>query len=77
MERLRVLSAAVLSLGLMCSVWGAATPTVTPLGTVIAADRTPVGEDIAGVGTTVYGGASTQTCKEVCRCVRAQRAYCF
>ncbi len=61
MQRLRVLSAAVLSLGLVCSAWGAATPSVPPLGTVIAADRAHVGEAIADVGTTVYGGDRIST----------------
>jgi len=61
MPRLRVFSAALLCLGLVGSVYGAATPTVTPLGTVIAADRAHVGEAVADVGTTVYGGDRIST----------------
>ncbi len=57
MQRLRAIGAAVLSLSLVgLPVFGAATPNVAPLGTVIAADRARVGEASADVGTTVYGG---------------------
>lgn len=56
MQRLRALGAAVLGLSLVpLPVW-ATSPNVTPLGTVIAADRAKVGEASADVGTTVYGG---------------------
>lgn len=62
MQRLRAVSAAVLALSLVgVPVWGAATPNVAPLGTVIAADRARVGEASADVGTTVYGGDVLRT----------------
>ncbi|MGB2663293.1 MAG: hypothetical protein WAK48_04765 [Candidatus Acidiferrum sp.] len=62
MQRLRAVSAAVLALSLVAvPVWGAATPNVAPLGTVIAADRARVGEANADVGTTVYGGDVLRT----------------
>jgi hypothetical protein len=57
MQRLRAICAAVLSVSLLSMpVWGAATPSVLPLGTVIAADRAHVGKGNADVGTTLYGG---------------------
>ncbi len=57
MQRLRASCAAVLALTLVgVPVWGAGTLNVTPLGTVIAADRAHVGRANADVGTTVYGG---------------------
>jgi len=62
MQRLRAISAAVLALGLVSvPVWGATTPNVAPLGTVIAADRAHVGQAAADVGTTVYGGDKLST----------------
>jgi hypothetical protein len=36
-------------------VWGA-TPSVAPLGTVIAAEHARIGQGTADIGTTVYGG---------------------
>jgi len=62
MFRLRALCAAALSLSLVTvPVWGTSTPNVSPLGTVIAADRAHVGEAAADVGTTVYGGDRLST----------------
>ena len=62
MLRLRALCAAALSLSLVTvPVWGTSTPNVSPLGTVIAADRAHVGEAAADVGTTVYGGDRLST----------------
>jgi hypothetical protein len=62
MQRLRAMSAAVLALSLLSMpVWGATTPNVAPLGTVIAADRAHVGDAHADVGTTVYGGDRLST----------------
>ncbi|HUN63258.1 MAG TPA: hypothetical protein VMU53_14775 [Candidatus Sulfotelmatobacter sp.] len=57
MQRLRALGAAVLAFSLTSvPLWGAATPNVAPLGTIIAADRAHVGSAAADVGTTVYAG---------------------
>ncbi|HTZ46827.1 MAG TPA: hypothetical protein VMH20_04505 [Verrucomicrobiae bacterium] len=57
MARLRALGAAVLALSLTAvPLFGATTPNVAPLGTIIAADRGHVGSAIADVGTTVYAG---------------------
>jgi hypothetical protein len=62
MQCLRVMGAAALSLGLFSvPAWGAATPSITPVGTVIAADRAHVGQTSADVGTTVYGGDRIST----------------
>jgi hypothetical protein len=62
MQRLRAASAAVMVLSLGgVPIWGATTPNVAPLGTVIAADRARVGEASADVGTTVYGGDILRT----------------
>lgn len=62
MYRLRVILAAALSLGVACvPLWGAGGPSVTPLGTVIAAERAHVGGASADVGTTVYGGDRLST----------------
>ncbi|MGB9430910.1 MAG: hypothetical protein WBQ89_01585 [Candidatus Acidiferrum sp.] len=62
MQRLRAISAAVLALSLVSMpVWAATTPSVAPLGTVIAADRAHVGDAHADVGTTVYGGDRLST----------------
>jgi hypothetical protein len=57
MQRLRALCAvaAVLSLAGLPAL-GSTTPTATPLGTVIAADRAHVGQASAAVGTTIFGG---------------------
>lgn len=62
MQRLRAICAAVVGLSLMCMpVWGASTPNVAPLGTVIAAEHAYVGETNADVGTTIYGGDRVST----------------
>jgi len=62
MQRLRAICAAVLSVSLLSlPVWGATTPSVSPLGTVIAADRAHVGMGYADVGTTIYGGDRLST----------------
>jgi hypothetical protein len=62
MRRLRALFAAVLAFGLVCApLWGASTPSVTPLGTIIAAERAHVGAAGADVGTTVYVGDRLST----------------
>ena len=56
MAPLRVFCAAVLTLSLVgLPLWGA-TPSVAPLGTVIASDHARIGQGAADVGTTVYGG---------------------
>jgi hypothetical protein len=65
MQRLRATCAAVLVSSLtVLPVWGAGTPTVAPLGTVIAADHAHVGQASADVGTTVYGGDRLSTDQE-------------
>jgi hypothetical protein len=56
MQRLRAFGAAVLAWSLVSVPVWSATPNVTPLGTVIAAERAHVGQANADVGTTVYGG---------------------
>jgi hypothetical protein len=62
MQRLRAICATALSLGLWSvPVWGGATPSISPIGTVIAADRAHVGQTNADVGTTVYGGDRIST----------------
>jgi len=62
MQGLRAIGAAALVLSLTgAPVWGATTPNVAPLGTVIAAERAHVGQAIADVGTTVYGGDTLST----------------
>jgi len=62
MQRLRALCAVLLGLSLVyVPAWGAPTPNVVPLGTVIAADRAHVGAANASVGTTVYGGDRLST----------------
>ncbi len=62
MQCLRAICAALVGLSLMCApVWGATTPNVAPLGTVIAAERAHVGEASASVGTTIYGGDRLST----------------
>jgi hypothetical protein len=55
-QRLRAFCADVLAVSLVgVPVWGA-TPSVAPLGTVIAAQRAQVGHGVADVGTTLYSG---------------------
>ncbi len=57
MQRLRLFCAAVLISCLVgAPVWSAPPGNVTPLGTIITAERAHVGESAADVGTTVYGG---------------------
>lgn len=57
MERLRALCAAVLICSLIgAPIWSAPAGNVTPLGTIVTAQRAHVGEASADVGTTVYGG---------------------
>jgi hypothetical protein len=56
MERLRAFCSALLAVSLVgVPVWGA-TPSVAPLGTVIASERARVGQGAADIGTTIYGG---------------------
>jgi len=62
MQRLRAVGAAALVFSLVAMpVYGGATPNVAPLGTVITAERAHVGQAIADVGTTVYGGDRLST----------------
>jgi hypothetical protein len=62
MQRLRAICAAVLVSSLAgFPVWGTGTPTVAPLGTVIASDHGHVGQANADIGTTVYGGDKLST----------------
>lgn len=62
MQRLRIFCAAAVVLMVASVPLCAATPpSVTPLGTVIAADRAHVGAASADVGTTVYGGDRIST----------------
>jgi hypothetical protein len=57
MQSLRIFCAAVLISSLIgAPVWSAPVPGVTPLGTIVTAERAHVGENMADVGTTVYGG---------------------
>jgi hypothetical protein len=57
MQPLRALCAAVLICSLIgAPVWSAPAGNVTPLGTIVTAQRAHVGEASADVGTTVYGG---------------------
>jgi hypothetical protein len=57
MQRLRAFCAALLISCLIgAPVWSAAAANVTPLGTIITAERAHVGDASADVGTTVYGG---------------------
>jgi hypothetical protein len=59
---LRALQAAMFSLTLASlPLFAAGTPTSTPLGTVIAAERARVGDVGADVGTTIYGGDRLST----------------
>jgi hypothetical protein len=75
MQRLRMVCAAVLASSLVgVPVWGAGTPNVTPLGTVIAAEHAHVGQAVADVGTTVYGGDKLSTEQEGSVQVRAGAA---
>lgn len=62
MRGLRALFAATLSVSLIAvPVYSNTTPSVAPLGTVIAAERAHVGQSRADVGTTVYGGDRLST----------------
>jgi hypothetical protein len=62
MRYLRVLTAAALAVALSCApLLAGATPTTTPLGTIITADRAHIGEAGASVGTTVYSGDRVST----------------
>jgi hypothetical protein len=62
MQRLRVICAAVLSSAIIgMPVCGAPLPNVSPLGTVVTADRAHVGQAVADVGTTIYSGDSIKT----------------
>jgi len=75
MQRLRATCAAVLVSSLLgFPIWGAGTPNVTPLGTVIAAERAHVGQATADVGTTVYGGDRLSTDQQGSVQVRAGAA---
>ncbi len=75
MLRLRAIYAAAMSLSLACMpLFGATTPTTTPLGTVIAAERAYVGEAGANVGTTVYSGDRVSTDTQGSMQVRAGAA---
>jgi len=75
MLRVRAICAAAMSLSLAClPLWGATTPTATPLGTVIAADRAYVGGAGANVGTTVYTGDRVSTDTQGSMQVRAGAA---
>jgi hypothetical protein len=57
MQSLRAFCAAVLISCLIgAPVWSAPAPGITPLGTIVTAERAHVGENMADVGTTVYGG---------------------
>jgi hypothetical protein len=57
MQSLRIFCAAVLISSLIgAPVWSAPARGVTPLGTIVTAERAHVGENMADVGTTVYGG---------------------
>ncbi len=60
MERLRAIFAAALSVVLATApLMGA--PTATVLGTVVTAERAHVGDGVASVGTTVFGGDRLST----------------
>ena len=60
MQRLRGIFAAVLSVTLATvPLMGA--PTATVLGTVVTAERAHVGDGIASIGTTVFGGDRLST----------------
>lgn len=62
MRRLRAIGAVALSFMVACTpLFAATTPSTTPLGTVIAADRAHVGDAGADVGTTVYSGDRVST----------------
>jgi len=62
MRGLRAVSAAVLSVSLTAiPAYSNTTPSVAPLGTVIAAERAHVGQSAADVGTTLYGGDRLST----------------
>lgn len=75
MQRLRAVGAFAVSFSLACApLFAATTPTSTPLGTVIAADRARVGETGANVGTTVYSGDRVSTESQGSMQVRAGAA---
>jgi hypothetical protein len=75
MLRLRAICTAAMSLSLACvPLCGATTPTATPLGTVIAAERAYVGGAGANVGTTVYSGDRVSTDAQGSMQVRAGAA---
>ena len=60
MQRLRGIFAAALSVTLArVPLMGA--PTATVLGTVVTAERAHVGDGIASIGTTVFGGDRLST----------------
>jgi hypothetical protein len=62
MGGLRVLFAAMMSVSLVVlPACGNTTPNVSPLGTVVAAERAHIGQSVADVGTTVYGGDRLST----------------
>lgn len=75
MVGVRAICVAAICLSLACvSLFGATTPTATPLGTVIAADRAYVGSAGANVGTTVYSGDRVSTDTQGTMQVRAGAA---
>ena len=62
MRGVRALFAAIVFVSLaVVPARGNTTPTVTPLGTVITAEHAHVGQSVADVGTTVYGGDKLST----------------
>jgi hypothetical protein len=74
MVRLRALAAVALSFTIAGAPLFANTPSTTPLGTVIAADRAHVGDAGADVGTTVYSGDRVSTDAQGSMQVRAGAA---
>ena len=62
MRDLRAVFAAIVSVSLtVIPACANTTPSVAPLGTVIAAEHAHVGQSVADVGTTVYGGDKLST----------------
>ena len=62
MRDLRAVFAAIVSVSLtVIPACANTTPSVAPLGTVIAAEHAHVGQSVADVGTTVYGGDRLST----------------
>ena len=62
MRGVRALFAAIVFVSLaVVPASGNTTPTVTPMGTVITAEHAHVGQSVADVGTTVYGGDKLST----------------